>query len=319
MKIVFLDIKTLGYEIDVSGLRKFGEVLVCDHVADEEVSGVISDADIVITNQNKLGESNLRNAGKLKLICAAATGYDNIDIAYCRGRGIAVTNVPGYAAGSVAQHTFAMLFYLVSHAGYYDRYVKSGEYSKAKDTIHSGNDFFELEGKTWGIIGLGEIGKKVASSAEGFGCDVVYYSTSGKNLYDKYRSVQLEELLKSSDIISIHAPLNGRTKHLIGMDQMKLMKKSAYLLNLGRGGIMKENDLAEALENNLIAGAGLDVFETEPLPDDSPLMQLKNKDHLFMTPHIGYGSIEARIRLMRTVCKNIDAFLSGAVYNRAER
>ncbi len=316
MKIVFLDIKTLGYEIDVSGLHKFGEVLLYDHVADDEVGGVISDAEIVITNQNTLNEKNLKNTDKLRLICAAATGYDNIDTVYCAKHTIAVANVPGYAAGSVAQHTFSMLFYLISHSGYYDDYVKSGDFSKAEQTIHSGKDFMELEGKTWGIIGLGEIGKKVAAYAECFGCKVIYYSTSGKNRHAHYQSVELEELLQTSDMISIHAPMNSRTKHLIGIEQLRQMKKTAYLLNLGRGGIIRENDLAEALDDNLIAGAGLDVFETEPLPMESPLLRLKNREHLFMTPHIGYGSVEARGRLMQAVSKNIEAFLSGERCNR---
>lgn len=316
MKIVFLDIKTLGYEIDVSGLHDFGEVLIYDHVIDDEVSNVIADADIIITNQNRLNEKNLHNADKLKLICAAATGYDNIDTVYCANHNIAVTNVPGYAANSVAQHTFSMLFYLISHSRYYDDYVKSGDFSKAMDTIHTGKDFIELAGKTWGIIGLGEIGKKVAAYAECFGCNVIYYSTSGKNRHDHFKSVTLEELLKTSDIISIHAPMNSRTKQLIGMEQMNQMKKTAYLLNLGRGGIIKEDDLVEALSNHLIAGAALDVFETEPLPEDSPLLKLRNNDNLFLTPHIGYGSVEARDRLMQAVCKNIESFLSGESNNR---
>jgi len=316
MKIVFLDIKTLGYEIDVSGLHQFGEVVIYDHVVDDEVGDVITDADIIITNQNTLNEKNLRNADKLKLICAAATGYDNIDTDYCATHNIAVANVPGYAAGSVAQHTFSMLFHLISHSRYYDDYVKSGDFSKAEQKIHSGKDFMELESKTWGIIGLGEIGKKVAAYAECFGCNVIYYSTSGKNQHDHYQSVPLEELLQTSDIISIHAPMNSRTKHLIGIEQLKQMKKTAYLLNLGRGGIIREDDLAEALNDNLIAGAGLDVFETEPLPIESPLLKLKNMDHFIVTPHIGYGSIEARNRLMLAVCKNIEAFLSEALYNR---
>ncbi|HYE69132.1 MAG TPA: NAD(P)-dependent oxidoreductase, partial [Anaerovoracaceae bacterium] len=288
MKIIFLDIKTLGYEIDVSGLHDFGEVLIYDHVIDDEVSNVIADADIIITNQNRLNEKNLHNADKLKLICAAATGYDNIDTVYCANHNIAVTNVPGYAANSVAQHTFSMLFYLISHSRYYDDYVKSGDFSKAMDTIHSGKDFIELEGKTWGIIGLGEIGKKVAAYAECFGCNVIYYSTSGKNRHDRFKSVMLDELLKTSDIISIHAPMNSSTKQLICIEQINQMKKTAYLLNLGRGGIIKEDDLVEAMSNHLIAGAGLDVFETEPLPEDSPLLKLRrNNDNLFLTPHIG--------------------------------
>lgn len=316
MKTVFLDVKTLGYEMDVSGLHQFGEVLIYDHVPDDEVSDVILDADIIITNQNRLSEENLGNARKLKLICAAATGYDNIDTDFCSKHDIAVANVPGYAAGSVAQHTFSILFYLISSSRYYDDYVRTGDYSMSEDTIHSGKDFMELEGKTWGIIGLGAIGKKVAAHAECFGCRVIYYSTSGVSRSEQYPSVALEELLRTSDIISIHAPLNSRTKHLLGLEQIRQMKKTAYLLNLGRGGIIRENDLAEALSSGLIAGAGLDVFESEPLPADSPLLKLENRDRLFMTPHIGYGSVEARKRLMETVSKNIEAFLSGVRYNR---
>lgn len=318
MKIVFLDIKTLGYKINVSGLHRFGEVLVYDHIPDEDAGRFISDADIIITNQNKLDERNLEKAENLKLICAAATGYDNIDTDYCGARGIAVANVPGYAAGSVAQHTLSMLFYLLSHSRYYDDFVKSVTYSKAEDPIHHGKDFIELEGKTWGIIGLGAIGRKVAVYAGGLGCKVIYYSTSGENRNEDYPSVPLEELLRTSDVISIHAPLNERTKDLIGLEQIRQMKKSAYLLNLGRGGIIRESDLAEALMKEQIAGAGLDVFETEPLPADSPLLKLKDKDRLFMTPHIGYGSVEARNRLMETVEKNIEAFLSGAQYHRVD-
>jgi len=318
MKLVFLDIKTLGYEIDTTGLLEFGEAVVYDHIADDDVPRVISDADIIITNQNRLNESNLASAANLRLVCAAATGYDNIDTDYCRRKNVAVANVPGYAAGSVAQHTFSMLFYLISHSRYYDDYVKSGTYSRAEDVIHSGKDFMELEGKTWGIIGLGAIGKKVAAYAECFGCKVIYYSTSGKNRDDHYRSVSLEELLVSSDIVSIHAPLNDNTKDLIKADQIKRMKKSSYVLNLGRGGIIREDDLAEALSNGWIAGAGLDVFEEEPIPEGNPLLRLDSKDNLFMTPHIGYGSLEARKRLMGTVCDNIRAFLNGERSNRVE-
>lgn len=318
MKIVFLDVKTLGYEIDTAGLHSYGEVMVYDHAEDEEAGLLISDADVVITNQNRLGAQNLQNAGRLKLICAAATGYDNIDVDYCKEHHIAVANVPGYAAKSVAQHTFSMLFYLISHSGHYDHFVKSGSYSKAEAVLHTGKEFFELEDKIWGIIGLGEIGKQVAAHAECFGCKVVYYSASGENRDGKYRSVNLDVLLRESDIISIHAPLNVRTKNLITIEQISQMKKTAYLLNLGRGGIINESDLAAALADSLIAGAGLDVFETEPLPKDSPLLRLENKENLFMTPHIGYGSAEARKRLMDTVCHNIEVFLSGERCNRVD-
>ncbi|MEL7657334.1 MAG: NAD(P)-dependent oxidoreductase [Bacillota bacterium] len=315
MKIVFLDIKTLSFPVEVSGLQQFGQVDLYDDLADEDVSAVIEDADILITNQNQLNESNLNGAKALKLICQAGTGYNNIDVEYCRKKGIAVANVPAYAAKSVAQHTFSMLFYLISHSGYYDYDTKHGNYSKGVISFHSGKEFFELEGKTWGIIGFGEIGRKVAQYAQGFGCEIIYFSTSGINQQSSFQRVTLEELLKRSDILSIHAPLNDRTRNLIGLQELKLMKNTAYLLNLGRGGIVREEDIATALSEEIIAGAGLDVFEEEPLSQNNPLLRIDG-DNLYMTPHIGYASKEARMRLMETICSNIDSFLKHEERNR---
>ena len=315
MKLVFLDRKTLGFDTEVAGLYRFGDVEIYEWITDEEAGQYLQDADVVITNQNKLGESNLSGAEKLKLICQTGTGYNNLDIEYCRKRGIAVTNVPGYSASSVAQHTFAMLFYLISHSQYYDDYTKKGDYSTGAE-LDPSKDFFELEGKTWGIIGLGDIGKKVAQYAQGFGCDVIYYSSSGENRSNTLRRAELKELLQASDIVSIHSPLNERTKGLIRLDELRLMKKDAVLLNLGRGGIIAERDLAQALNEDLIAGACLDVFEQEPLPVDHPLITITNKEKLYMTPHIAYGSREARDTLMLVVCGNIESFLNHGNQNR---
>jgi glycerate dehydrogenase len=322
-KIVFTDVKTLGFNVNVSGLSRYGQVQLYDCLKDNEVAAAVSDADIIITNQNNLNESNLGGSDKLKLICAAATGYDNIDTAYCREKGVAVTNVPGYAAGSVAQHTFAMLLYLISHSRYYDDFVKDGTYSTMFPVNHENRDFFELEGKTWGIIGLGAIGRKVGLIAEGFGCHVIYYSTSGKNHDVPFKESMLDDLLRNSDIISVHAPLNRETRGLIGRTELGQMKKSSYLLNLGRGGIVSEEDLVYALENQMIAGAGLDVFENEPIRQDGPLMRHINGRpeagvNLYLTPHIGYASTEARERLMSTICSNIEAFLAGNDLNRVD-
>lgn len=322
-QIVFTDIKTLGYSMNVSGLGGLGQVRLYDCLQDDEVAAAIADADIVITNQNNLNESNLDRADKLKLICAAATGYDNIDTDYCRRKGVAVANVPGYAAGSVAQHTFAMLLYLISHSRYYDDFVKEGKYSSVFPVYHENRGFFELEGKTWGIIGLGAIGRKVGRIAEGFGCRVLYHSTSGKNHDGLFTESALDDLLQNADIISVHAPLNQATRGLIGRKELERMKKSSYLLNLGRGGIIIEEDLVYALGNQLIAGAGLDVFENEPIRPDGPLMRYSNSrppadSNLYLTPHIGYASIEARERLMATICSNIEAFLDGEILNRVE-
>ena len=315
MKIIFLDLKTLSFPVDVSGLYRFGQVDLYDHLADEEVSRVIGDADILITNQNQLNEKNLNGAKALKLICQAGTGYNNLDVEYCKRNGIAVANVPAYATNSVAQHTFAMLFYLISHSGYYDNETKRGNYSKGFETFHSGKEFFELEGKTWGIIGFGEIGRKVAQYAQGFGCEIIYFSTTGMNQHSSFHRVTFEEILQRSDILSIHSPLNDRTRSLIGIDELKLMKNTAYLLNLGRGGIVREEDLATALSEGIIAGAGLDVFEKEPLNQNNPLLEIE-RDNLYMTPHIGYASKEARIRLMETIGNNIDSFLKQEDQNR---
>ncbi len=317
MKIVFADVKTLGFELNLSKLQTLGELEVFDHLSDEELKSVISNVDIVITNQNRLDAKNLDTARNLKLICQAGTGYDNIDIEYCRKRSIAVTNVPKYAAVSVAQHTFSMLFYLLSHSKYYDAYVKEGGYS-ARENFHSGHDFFELEGKTWGIIGMGEIGKRVAKYAKGFDCNVVYYSTSGKNHIPAFKSVSLEELLRVSDIVSIHAPLNVNTQNLIQLKEMKLMKKSSILLNLGRGGIINEKDLAEALDSHVISAAGLDVLKDEPMPANHPLHFVKERNRIFITPHIAYGSFEAREKLIDGICDNIKSFYVGSLINRVE-
>lgn len=314
MKMVFPDVKTLGFKMDLEKLKRIGELNAFDHLSDEAFKSVVVDADIVITNQYRLNAENLQKARKLKLICQAGTGYDNIDIEYCKKRGIAVANVPNYAAVSVAQHTFSMLFYLLSHSRYYDTYVKQGMYS-ANEPCHSGNDFFEIEGKTWGIIGMGEIGKRVAKYARGFNCNVVYYSTSGSNNDNTFKRVSLEELLKVSDFVSIHAPLNDYTQNLIQLKEMKLMKKSAILLNLGRGGIINEEDLSIALNEHIILAAGLDVLQNEPMSLNNPLYSVKDCDRIFITPHIAYGSIEARERLVTTICENIKSFIKGSLIN----
>jgi glycerate dehydrogenase len=216
-----------------------------------------------------------------------------------------------------------MLFYLISHSRYFDDFVRSGEYSTDFAVYHEDRDFFELVGKTWGIIGLGAIGRSVGRIAEGFGCRVIYCSTSGRNHDGCFEESALSDLLRRSDIISIHAPLNRDTRGLISRKELENMKKGCYLLNLGRGGIINEEDLVYALENHMIAGAGLDVFENEPVPQDSPLMSYLTgrpaaASNLYLTPHIGYASIEARERLMATVCSNIEAFLEGDRLHRVD-
>ncbi len=322
MKIVLTDYSTWGYDMDLSGLRELGQVVVYDRIPDEDIGRVLSaevpDVSVLVSNISRLGRDNLKDLPGLRLVCAASTGYDNIDVDYCREKGIAVTNVPGYAGDSVAQFTFAMLFYLQFQCRYYDDFIRSGEYSAGDPGDFKGHEFRELTGKIWGIIGLGDIGGRVAKYAESFGCEVIWHSVTGKTNKQMYRQVSLEELLAESDILSIHAPLTPQTRNLITMSQLKRMKKTAILLNLGRGGIVNEADLAEALNEAIIAAAGTDVPEKEPIETSNPLMNLKDPNRIFITPHIAYGSVEARKRLMDSVCDSIRAFTGDRRHNRVD-
>lgn len=316
-KIVILDGKTLG-DIKFENLNEFGEVVYFDTTKQEEVVDRIKDANIVLTNKVVLNESNLKYAEKLELICETATGFNNIDITYAKEKGIAVTNVAGYSTNTVAQHTFATVLALYDKLSYYDNFVKSGSYAKSGLFTDLSKPFYELEGKTWGIVGLGAIGKRVAKIAEAFGVNIIYYSTSGNNLNRDYKNVNFEELIKESDIISIHAPLNEKTKGLMSYDAIKKMKKSAILINMGRGPIVVEEDLAKAIEEELIAGAALDVFEVEPIKEDNPLIRIKNKENVILTPHIAWASVEARERLFKEIIENIKAFYKGEIRGRVE-
>ena len=316
-KIVVLDSKTLG-NVNFDKLKEFGEVVLYEKTKAEEVEERVKDASIILTNKVVLNKDNLKNAEKLEIICEAATGFNNIDTEYAKSKNIAVTNVAGYSTPTVAQHTFATLLHLYDKIGYYDEFVKSGEYSKSGMFTNLDKPFNDIEGKKWGIVGLGNIGKKVAKIAEAFGAEVVYYSTSGKNNNSNYKRVELDELLSESDIISIHSPLNSNTQGLFNYNNLKKMKKSAVLINMGRGPIVVEKDLAKAIDENIIAGAGLDVFSVEPMPEDSPLLKIKNKEKIVMTPHIAWASIEARERLFNDLIENIKAFYRGEKRNRVE-
>lgn len=316
-KIVVLDSKTLG-NVNFDKLKEFGEVVLYEKTKAEEIEERVKDASIILTNKVVLNKDNLKNAEKLEIICETATGFNNIDTEYAKSKNIAVTNVAGYSTPTVAQHTFATLLHLYDKIGYYDEFVKSGEYSKSGMFTNLDKPFNDIEGKKWGIVGLGNIGKKVAKIAEAFGAEVVYYSTSGKNNNSDYKRVELDELLSESDIISIHSPLNTNTQGLFNYDNLKKMKKSSVLINMGRGPIVVEKDLAKALDENIIAGAGLDVFSVEPIPEDSPLLKIKNKEKIVMTPHIAWASIEARERLFNDLIENIKAFYRGEKRNRVE-
>lgn len=314
-KICILDARTLGSDADLSALQTFGEVTVYDTTDPEQVVERIKDCEIIISNKVVLNRSNLQHAPQVKLICVAATGTNNVDLEYTRSKNITVTNVAGYSTHSVVQHTFAMLFYLLESLPYYDDYVKSGQYAQSKIFTHLDRPFWELKGKTWGIIGLGTIGQAVANVARSFGCQVIYYSTSGANRNPDYSRADLPELLQTADIVSIHAPLNERTFNLLNYEHLQLMKSDAILLNLGRGGIVNEADLARALDEGIIAGAALDVLEREPIESENPLLKIKQPDRLFITPHIAWASREARETLVKGVVNNIEGFLTGKPRN----
>jgi glycerate dehydrogenase len=311
MKIVFLDRKSIGEDWDEAEFERFGELIKYDYSTEEEALERSKEADIIIVNKVPMNEKTIGAASKLKLVCVTATGTNNLDKEYLEKRGIAWRNVAGYSTESVAQHTFAMLFYLYEHLPYYDQYVKSGKYASDRSFTHYANTFHELCGKTFGIIGLGAIGKRVAEIAKAFGCEVQYYSTSGRNHASEYKEVDFETLLSTSDIISIHAPLNDDTYHLMDQEAFQKMKKSAILLNAGRGPIVVEKDLLEALENEEIAAAGLDVLDVEPMAEDSPFYGYQNSERLLITPHIAWAALESRQRLMHIIAGQIADFLQG--------
>lgn len=316
MNIVILEGNSLGHDLDLSVFQKLGELTVYAQSTPEDTPEKVKDADIIIVNKIPMNEKTLKDASHVKMIAITATGYNIIDKAYTDSRGIVVANVGGYSTDSVAQHTFALALYLVNQMDYYDKYVKSGEYIKSDIFCHIDKKIFELAGKTWGIIGLGAIGKKVAQIAEVFGCRVIYYSTSGKNSSGTYERVELDELLKQSDIISVHAPLNDRTENLMNMEAFRKMKKSAILVNVARGPIVNERDLVTALKEGEIAGAGLDVISAEPMKADNPLMEMQDSGKLVVTPHIAWATGEARQRLTDEVYLNIEAFLRGERRNQ---
>lgn len=308
MKIVFLDAKTIGSDIDLSDFEQLGEVVIYDYSSDEEALERTADADVIILNKVQINENTIGAAKKLKLVCVTATGTNNLDKDYLASRGIAWRNVAGYSTESVAQHTFALLFYLLEKLRYYDDYVKDEHYVNDTSFTHFAERFHQLNGMTWGIIGLGNIGRRVADIAALFGANVIYYSASGQTAQKGYKQVDFDTLLQSSDIISVHAPLNEYTENLMNADAFSKMKERAIFLNLGRGPIVDEQALYDALINNQIAAAGLDVLYAEPMREDNPLRRIKDSKKLLITPHIAWASVEARTNLMHIIFNQIKEF-----------
>ena len=318
MKIVVLDYATMGRDFDLDGLRALGEVTVYDDTKPEEMRERLADADAAISNRSRYTAGLLRELPKLRYIGLTATGTNTVDLEYTHREGIVTTNVKGYSSASVIQHTFALYFAVAVHLKFFDDFIAEGCYARESAAEYMSYPFHELAGKTWGIIGLGAIGRGVADIAKAFGCRVIYYSTGGGHDDPAYTRVSWDELLEESDVISVHAPLNESTRGLVDAKACAAMKKGAILVNVGRGAIVDADALAEAIRSGRLAGAGLDVFDGEPIPEDSSLMKLKKDmgDRLILTPHVAWASVEARQTLAREVAANLEAYLNGEERNR---
>lgn len=315
MKIVVLDRTSVGEDVSVEAMRQYGDVTFYNNTPDELVAERIAHADIVVANKNPINELTLRAAGRLRLVCQFATGYDNVDTAFCKSRGIRVVNVRNYSTAAVVQHTIALELSVLENVPYYDGYVKSGAYAAQPRFAHFSKTFYELDKKTWGIIGMGNIGRGVAKVAHALGCRVIFYSASGKSSCTDFERVSFDMLLAEADVISLHCPLSERTRHLMDDTAFAKMKTSAILINVARGAVVDTEALCRALSAGRIRGAGLDVFEKEPMRTDDRLLALQDTGVLQMTPHMAWASTEARMRCVAETCKNIEAFQNGQERN----
>lgn len=313
MKIVLLDYSTLGPEIDLAPLREAGELAAYEMTAQDAIGERIRDAEVVVTNKLKMNRQVLEGAAQLKLICVTATGYDNVDIPYCRERGIAVCNVPGYSTDSVAQLTIAMVMALSTHLFTYRDHVHGGMYTRSGKPNMLSPVWHELAGKTWGIVGCGNIGRKVAAVAQALGCKVLVYRRSQD---PDYETVELDTLLQQADVVSVHLPLTEATRGILSREKIALMKKDAMLVNVARGAVTDEEALTEAIENGQIGGLGVDVYSSEPLPENHPYHRIMDRANVILTPHCAWGAQEARNRCVRIVAENIRSFAAGAEINR---
>ncbi len=308
MKITVLDASTLGSDLDLSPLSKVGSAECFATTSKEEISGRIKDTDVIITNKVKLNAESLCGANKLKLICVFATGYDNIDIDYCNEKGIRVCNVVGYSTDSVAQVTLAGVLYLATHLSEYTQYVESGEYSASGRANKVEPVFSELCKKTWGIVGYGNIGRKVADVARAFGCKIIAYK---RTPVPDVKCVDFKTLCKESDIITLHTPLNDETRGLIDDTALSLMKPSVILYNAARGAVTDEEAVREAILKKRIAAFGSDVYSVEPMGEDHPFFEIKGFPNVCLTPHMAWASKEARERCLFEIIENIKAFQEG--------
>ena len=307
MKIVFLDASTVG-DTPLDEIAALGRLVCYPTSTPDEARERVGDCEVLIVNKVRVDRALLDAAPMLRLVCEAATGVNNIDLDACAERGIPVRNVAGYSTEPVVQQTFMHILSLMGNAPYFDSVVKSGDYSRSPIFTDLGRPVREIAGRVIGIIGMGTIGHRVAEVAQAFGMRVIYYSTSGTSHCTDYPSVPLETLLREADVVSIHAPLNERTRGLIGERELSQMKPSAILVNMGRGGIVDEAALAAAVDGGVISGAAMDVFEAEPLPSGSPLLRVAHPERFRFTPHTAWASVEARQRLVSAIAAHIAAF-----------
>lgn len=315
MKIAILDSKTMGEDVDYGSIGKCGTLVLYPTTAENEIALRIADAEVVVINKVRLSSAALAGAEKLRLICVFATGYDNVDLDYCKAHGIAVCNVCGYSTDSVAQLTLTMGLSLLQHIGEFCRYVRDDEYSKSGMPNRVYPYFNEIKGRTWGIIGYGNIGREVARLAKAFGCSVIITPHTKR---DGAEFAELDELLQKSDIISVHVPLTPETNKLIGKSELDKMKDGAIFINVSRGRVADEAALAEAVRNGKLGGLGIDVYSTEPLAEDNPLHDVMNYENVMLTPHMAWGAYEARKRCIEETAKNIEAFCCGEIRNRVD-
>ena len=315
MKITILDKIALGEDTPLKILEDFGEVTVFPTTAPEERVEHIGDSEIIVLNKVKITEEVMASCKSLKLICVFATGYDNIDIPAAKKYGIAVCNVPGYSTDSVVLFTLATVLSLVTHLGEYNEYVRNGAYSASSSANKITPVFHELRGKTWGIVGFGNIGKAVAKVAQTLGAEII---VNKRTSIDGYHCVDIDTLCKTSDIITVHCPLNNETKGIINKDRLAAMKKSVILVNEARGAVLDENDVANAILEKQIAAFGCDVYSAEPFDTSHPYNKIKNLDNVILTPHAAWGAYEARERCIQIIAKNIDSFLNRGTLNRVD-
>ena len=314
MKIAVLDQSTMGDDLDLSPLMDDGnEVKVYRNTSEEQIPEHLHGCDIAVINKVKLRGETLCRCSSLKLICVAATGYDNVDIEYCRQNGIAVCNVVGYSTDSVAQLTAAMVLYLADHLPEYTESVRSGDYTAGGTANILVPVVHELAGKTWGIAGYGNIGRKVGAIAEALGCRVIVFK---REPVEDAECVTLEELCTRSDILSVHLPLNGGTRGAFSREMISLLRRNCIFVNVARGAVTDEEALADALEEGRIAGLGVDVYSSEPFPESHPFSRIKDRDNVCLTPHIAWGSFEARKRCLDDIVESIRSFREGGNRSR---